>query len=63
MSRPIESRGLRAEQTVPLALEIADCVYVLQTGRTVLESRAQALRRDPQVERIYLGIERAPACA
>jgi branched-chain amino acid transport system ATP-binding protein len=52
---------LLAEQSVPLALEIADYAYVLQTGRTVLEGRADALRRDPQVERIYLGIDRGSA--
>ncbi len=50
---------LLAEQSVPLALEIADYAYVLQTGRTVLEGRAADLRHDPQVERIYLGIERS----
>lgn len=47
---------LLAEQSVPMALEIADYAYVLQTGRTVLEGSADALRRDPQVQRIYLGI-------
>jgi branched-chain amino acid transport system ATP-binding protein len=47
---------LLAEQSVPLALEIADYAYVLQTGRTVLEGTAQALEHDPQVQRIYLGI-------
>ncbi|HEV2283015.1 MAG TPA: ABC transporter ATP-binding protein [bacterium] len=52
---------LLAEQSVPLALEIADYAYVLQTGRTVLEGRAADLRHDPQVERIYLGIERGAA--
>lgn len=52
---------LLAEQSVPLALEIADYAYVLQTGRTVLEGRAADLRHDPQVERIYLGIERGEA--
>lgn len=50
---------LLAEQSVPLALDIADYAYVLQTGRTVLEGRAADLRHDPQVERIYLGIERS----
>jgi branched-chain amino acid transport system ATP-binding protein len=47
---------LLAEQSVPLALEIADYAYVLQTGRTVLEGRAETLENDPQVQRIYLGI-------
>jgi branched-chain amino acid transport system ATP-binding protein len=54
---------LLAEQSVPLALEIADYAYVLQTGRTVLEGPARALEHDPQVQRIYLGIasETAPS--
>jgi branched-chain amino acid transport system ATP-binding protein len=47
---------LLAEQSVPLALEIADYAYVLQTGRTVLEGPAKQLEHDPQVQRIYLGI-------
>ncbi len=47
---------LLAEQSVPLALAIADYAYVLQTGRTVLEGPADKLESDPQVQRIYLGI-------
>lgn len=47
---------LLAEQSVPLALEIADYAYVLQTGRTVLEGEAKRLETDPEVQRIYLGI-------
>ncbi|HZS81342.1 MAG TPA: ABC transporter ATP-binding protein [Stellaceae bacterium] len=47
---------LLAEQSVPLALEIADHAYVLQTGRTVLDGPARALEDDPEVQRIYLGI-------
>ena len=47
---------LLAEQSVPLALAIADYAYVLQTGRTVLEGPAEKLENDPQVQRIYLGI-------
>jgi branched-chain amino acid transport system ATP-binding protein len=47
---------LLAEQSVPLALQIADHAYVLQTGRTVLDGPAAALENDPQVQRIYLGI-------
>jgi branched-chain amino acid transport system ATP-binding protein len=48
---------LLAEQSIPLALDIADYAYVLQTGRTVLEGKAEALENDPQVQRIYLGIK------
>ena len=48
---------LLAEQSVPLALEIADYAYVLQTGETVLEGPAEALENDPQVQRIYLGLK------
>jgi branched-chain amino acid transport system ATP-binding protein len=47
---------LLAEQSVPLALEIADYAYVLQTGRTVLDGTARDLEKDTQVQRIYLGI-------
>ncbi len=47
---------LLAEQSVPLALEIADYAYVLQTGRTVLDGTAEALESDPQVQHIYLGV-------
>jgi len=47
---------LLAEQSVPLALQIADHAYVLQTGRTVLEGPAAELENDPQVRRIYLGV-------
>jgi branched-chain amino acid transport system ATP-binding protein len=52
---------LLAEQSVQLALEVADYAYVLQTGRTVLEGPARALRDDPQVRKIYLGIADAEA--
>ncbi len=47
---------LLAEQSVQLALQIADYAYVLQTGRTVLEGAAEKLENDPQVQQIYLGI-------
>src|SRR5471030_623133 len=48
---------LLAEQSVPLALEIADYAYVLQTGRTALEGKARRLEDDPQVQKIYLGLK------
>ncbi|HYB57661.1 MAG TPA: ABC transporter ATP-binding protein [Alphaproteobacteria bacterium] len=47
---------LLAEQSIHLALEVADFAYVLQTGRTVLEGPANELAKDPQVQRIYLGV-------
>lgn len=51
---------LLAEQSVSLALEIADYAYVLQAGRTVLEGPARLLESDPQVQRIYLGLQTKP---
>jgi branched-chain amino acid transport system ATP-binding protein len=47
---------LLAEQSTQLALEVADYAYVLQTGRTALEGPADALARNPEVQRIYLGL-------
>ena len=51
---------LLAEQSVSLALEVADHAYVLQTGRTVLDGPAQQLQHDPQVQEIYLGTKAKP---
>jgi branched-chain amino acid transport system ATP-binding protein len=50
---------LLAEQSIPLALAIADYAYVLQTGRTVLEGKAEALEQNAQVQEIYLGLKAA----
>lgn len=47
---------LIAEQSVELALEIADRGYVIQTGRSVLEGPADELARSPEVQRAYLGL-------
>jgi branched-chain amino acid transport system ATP-binding protein len=43
------------EQNVELALSIAHRGYVLESGRTVLDGRADALLRSPEVRRIFLG--------
>jgi branched-chain amino acid transport system ATP-binding protein len=51
---------LLAEQSIPLALDIADYAYVLQTGRIALEGPAAELQRNDEVREIYLGISRAP---
>ncbi len=47
---------LLAEQSIPLALGIADYGYVLQTGRVALEGPAAQLQDDAQVQEIYLGV-------
>ena len=48
---------LLAEQSIPLALAIADYAYVLQTGRIALQGPAAELERDEEVREIYLGIK------
>lgn len=47
---------LLAEQSVDLALEVADYAYVLQVGRSVLSGKASELANNPDVQRIYLGV-------
>jgi branched-chain amino acid transport system ATP-binding protein len=46
---------LLVEQNVHHALDIADRAYGMETGRITLDGPAEVLRRDPQVERSYLG--------
>jgi branched-chain amino acid transport system ATP-binding protein len=48
---------LLAEQSVDLALEVADYAYVLQVGRSVLSGNARDLSSNEDVQRIYLGID------
>jgi branched-chain amino acid transport system ATP-binding protein len=55
----LKARGrtiLLVEQNVHHALDVADRVYVLETGRVTLEGPAAVLRRDPKVEQAYLGV-------
>jgi branched-chain amino acid transport system ATP-binding protein len=47
---------LLAEQSVDLALEVADRAYVLQVGRSVLSGTAKELSDNPEVQRVYLGL-------
>jgi len=46
---------LLVEQNAKLALEICDRGYVMESGTIVLEGAAQALLRNPEVRRAYLG--------
>jgi branched-chain amino acid transport system ATP-binding protein len=47
---------LLAEQAIEMALEVADRAYVLQVGKSVLSGPAREIARDPEVQRIYLGL-------
>jgi branched-chain amino acid transport system ATP-binding protein len=47
---------LLAEQSVDLALEVADYAYVLQVGRSVLSGKASELSNNADVQRVYLGV-------
>lgn len=46
---------LLVEQNVKKALEIADKVYILETGRLVLEATPEEALRNPLVKKAYLG--------
>ncbi len=46
---------LLVEQNAALALDIADAVYLLETGRIVLHGTPQEVRADDAVRRVYLG--------
>jgi len=57
--RELHRQGLTlllAEQSIPLALDIADYAYVLQTGRVALQGPAAELERNEEVQNIYLGV-------
>src|SRR5207302_3623626 len=47
---------LLVEQNALMALDVADRAYVLETGRIVLADKADALKKDEQVQKTYLGI-------
>jgi branched-chain amino acid transport system ATP-binding protein len=46
---------LLVEQNAGLALELADSVYVLETGQVVMSGTSEAVRSDETVRRAYLG--------
>ncbi len=46
---------LIVEQNASLALDLADDVYLIETGRTVMAGAAQDLRDDETIRRAYLG--------
>jgi branched-chain amino acid transport system ATP-binding protein len=55
----LKERGLSVlmvEQNLPLALRLADYVYVMSKGTVVFEGSPEALRRAEEVRRRYLGV-------
>jgi branched-chain amino acid transport system ATP-binding protein len=46
---------LLVEQNANAALNVADRGYVMETGKIILEDRADALRKNQEVKRAYLG--------
>jgi branched-chain amino acid transport system ATP-binding protein len=46
---------LLVEQNVHHALDVADRVHVMETGRITLSGSADEMRHDPRVEAAYLG--------
>lgn len=54
---------LLVEQNASLALRLADRGYVMENGRIVLEDSGSSLRRNPAVQRSYLGATGTPAVA
>lgn len=46
---------LLAEQSMELALEIADTATVIQTGRSVMSGTAREIAENPDLHRAYLG--------
>jgi branched-chain amino acid transport system ATP-binding protein len=45
------------EQNALMALGIAHRGYVLQTGQIVLSDTAENLKKNPTVQKAYLGVE------
>lgn len=48
---------LLVEQNATMALSVAHRGYVLQTGKIVLSDTAENLKKDPTVQKAYLGME------
>ena len=46
---------LLVEQNAQKALSVADRAYVLKTGRIVLHDSAENLRKNPEIQKAYLG--------
>ena len=47
---------LLVEQDVPLAMEVADTIHVLEEGRIGIRGTKEQLEREPRIRKVYLGI-------
>lgn len=57
LARDRRTSVLIVEQNAHLTLAIAARAYVLEHGSIALQGRAEDLRRDPTIQRAYLGVE------
>ena len=60
--RAIHAEGvaiLLVEQSVVRALEIAEHAYVLEEGRVVAEGPPAAIRQEPRIQEVYIGLRQA----
>ncbi len=46
---------LLVEQNANMALRLADRAYLIETGSIVLEGKAEEVREDPRLQKVYLG--------
>ena len=56
-SLPREMTLLMIEHDMDVAFELADGISVLHQGRIIAEGDSRAIRADPRVTEIYLGVE------
>jgi branched-chain amino acid transport system ATP-binding protein len=56
LNRDQEISILLVEQNVKLALATASYAYVLETGRVVMDGKAETLRENPDIRDFYLGL-------
>lgn len=57
--REIKDLGITiilVEQNVNETLDLADYIYVIQNGETVIEGDAEAMKSNPEIRRAYLGL-------
>jgi branched-chain amino acid transport system ATP-binding protein len=57
--KEIRSAGMTVlivEQRMAECLDIADRVYILQTGRVLMQDAAAAIKTNPDVRKAYLGL-------